>query len=199
MATDNFLLKTPNTKSAKILNIIAWIVTAVVLLLVSLMREVSLPLPEGWDLSFLPLFHSILNGLTAVTLIVALALVKQRKFKAHRAAMTVAIVLSAMFLLSYVAYHFTHSSTIYGDFNKDGILDEIERAQVGGRRTAYLVLLLTHIALAAIIFPFILFTYIRAFTNQFAKHKKMARWVFPLWLYVAITGPIVYWMLSPFY
>lgn len=199
MATDNFLLKTPNTKAAKQLNLLAWIVTVAVLFLVGLMRQVSLPLPDGWDLSFLPPFHASLNALTAVSLIIALVFIKQRNFKAHRAAMTVAIVLSAMFLLSYVAYHFTHNSTIYGDFNKDGILDATEKASIGSARTLYLVLLLSHIALAAIIFPFILFTYIRAFTNQFTRHKKMARWVYPFWLYVAITGPVVYWMLRPFY
>ncbi|MEL6718994.1 MAG: DUF420 domain-containing protein, partial [Bacteroidota bacterium] len=112
---------------------------------------------------------------------------------------TAALVLSAIFLLSYVAYHFTNDPTIYGDLNGDGILDDAEKGQIGGMRTVYLVLLLTHIVLAAVIFPFILFTFIRAFTNQFAKHKKIARWVYPLWLYVAVTGPILYWMLKPYY
>lgn len=198
MAND-FLLKEPKIDSAKKLNIAAWVVTAAVLFLVGLMRQVRLPLPEGVDLSFLAPFHAGLNALTAVVLIVALVFIKQRNFKAHQNMMTLAIGLSALFLLSYVAYHFTHDSTVYGDANKDGILDAAEKAAVGSARTFYLVLLLSHIALAAVIFPFILFTYIRAFTNQFGKHKRMAKWVFPLWLYVAITGPIVYWMLQPYY
>ncbi len=198
MAID-FLLKDPKIELAKRLNIAAWIITVAVLLLVGLMRQVSLPLPEGWDLSFLAPFHAGVNALTAIVLIIALVFIKQRKFKAHQNMMTLAMGLSALFLLSYVAYHFTHESTIYGDINKDGILDTAEKAAVGTSRTFYLILLLSHIALAATIFPFILFTYIRAFTNQFGKHKKMARWVFPLWLYVAITGPVVYWMLQPFY
>ena len=78
-------------------------------------------------------------------------------------------------------------------------LEEAEKAAAGMGRTIYLVILLTHIVLAAIIFPFILFTYIRAFTYQFNRHRRIARWVYPLWLYVAITGPVLYWMLKPYY
>jgi putative membrane protein len=194
-----FLSKTPNLKRAKILNITAGVVTAIVLGLVIAMREISIPLPQGLDLSFLVPFHATINALTAIVLIVALVFIKMKRYKAHQAAMTSALVLSLLFLLSYVAYHITTESTIFGDINKNGILEPEEKLAVGVSRTYYLVLLLSHIALAAVIFPFILFTFIRAFTNQFAKHKKMARWVYPLWLYVAITGPIVYWMLKPYY
>lgn len=197
--SSSFLAKTPNLARAKQLNLAAWVVTVAVLVLVALMREVSLTLPEGWDLSFLVPFHATVNALTALVLIVALVFIKQKNYKAHRAAMTTALVLSAIFLLSYVAYHFTHDSTIFGDINRNGVLEPEEKLSVGSTRTIYLVLLASHISLAAIIFPFILFTFIRSFTNQFAKHKKMARWVYPLWLYVAITGPIVYWLLIPYY
>ena len=117
----------------------------------------------------------------------------------HRTAMMIAFGLSALFLLSYVAYHFTSPEIKFGDSNLDGIVDVAEAAAVGSTRTAYLILLITHITLAGLILPFILFTFIRAYTGQVERHRKMARWVFPLWLYVAVTGPICYWMLMPYY
>ena len=197
--TTNFLAQSPRPQLAKRLNIAAWVISAVVLILVGLMRRVKIPLPEGVDLSMLPAWNAALNAATAVTLIIALVFIKQKKYRAHRNAMYVAISLSAAFLLIYVAYHFTTPEVLFGDADGDGVLSTAELATVGGQRTAYLILLASHIILAAVIFPFILFTYIRAYTNQFAKHRQMARWVFPIWLYVAITGPVVYWMLSPYY
>lgn len=186
-----------NLQLAKKLNVAAWIVTVVVLVLVTLMRYVDLPVNA--DLYFLPPFHATLNALTAVVLIVALYFIKQKNIKRHKQAIYVAIALSTLFLLSYVAYHFTAPPTLFGDSNHDGVVDTAEIAAAGGLRTVYFVLLASHIILAAVIFPFILFTFIRAYTNQFERHKKMARWVFPIWLYVAITGPVCYFMLMPYY
>ena len=188
-----------NLQLEKKLNVAAWIITVVVLGLVGMMRRIKITMPEGLDLGFLPPFHATLNALTAVVLLIAFYYIKQKKVQQHRNAIYVAIVLSVLFLLSYVAYHFTTPETLFGDINHDGVLDELEKAAVAGIRPFYLVLLLSHIALAAGIFPFILFTFIRAYTNQIERHRKMARWVFPLWLYVAITGPICYFMLSPYY
>lgn len=188
-----------NLKLEKKLNVAAWIVTAAVLILVGLMRRVKIPLPDGWDFSFLPPFHATLNALTAVVLIAAFYFIKQKNVEAHRKAMFGAIGLSVLFLLSYVAYHFTSPEVIFGDLDADGILNETERAAVAGIRPYYLVLLISHITLAGLILPFILFTFIRAYTNQIERHRKMARWVFPIWLYVAITGPICYFMLMPYY
>jgi putative membrane protein len=188
-----------NVLLEKKLNRVAWVLTVAVLGLVGLMRRVKIPMPEGVDLGFLPPFHATLNALTAIVLLVALYFVKQKKIQQHRNAIYVAIALSVLFLLSYVAYHFTTPETLFGDANHDGVLSELEKVAIGGTRTFYLVLLLSHIALAAGIFPFILFTFIRAYTNQIDRHRKMARWVFPLWLYVAITGPVCYFMLMPYY
>ena len=200
MSNTAFLQKTPNEELSKKLNIAAWVVTVVVLLLVGMMREVKIPLPEGWDLHFLVPFHATLNALTAIVLVIGLVFIKQRNFKAHQNTMTLAMGLSALFLLSYVSYHFTTEATVFGDLDgSGGKLSPEELAEVGSMRTIYLILLITHIVLAAVIFPFILFTFIRASTNQFTKHRKMARWVYPLWLYVAITGPVLYWMLKPYY
>lgn len=184
---------------ARKLNRLAWIVSAVVLLLVGLMRRVKISLPEGWDVSFLPPFHATLNALTAVVLLAALYFIKQKNVAAHQRAIYVAIGLSVLFLLSYVAYHFTTPETVFGDVDGDRMLSDDELLAVGGQRTIYLILLLTHIILAALILPFILFTFIRAYTGQIAAHRKMAKWVWPLWFYVAITGPIAYYMLAPYY
>jgi len=188
-----------NIQLQKRLNIGAWLITVAVLVLVGLMRRVKIPLPDGWDFSFLPPFHATLNALTAIVLVVALYYIKQKNIMMHRRMIYVALGLSVLFLLSYVAYHFTTPETLYGDADHNGIVSAAEKAALGGMRTVYLVLLLSHITLAGLILPFILFTFIRAYTNQFERHRKMARWVFPLWLYVAITGPICYLMLMPYY
>lgn len=188
-----------NLALAKRLQSIAWIVSGLVLLLVLLMRRVKIPLPEGVSFSFLPPLHAALNAATAVVLLLALYFIKNKRVEAHRTAVYTAMSFSLLFLLSYVAYHFTTPETIFGDSSGDGILSAEERLAVGGTRTLYLLLLLSHIALAAISLPFILFTFIRGFTFQVEKHRQMARWVFPLWFYVALTGPICYLMLMPYY
>lgn len=190
-------MQEPNLELAKKLKIGAWIVTAIVIVFVSIMHKITLDV--GIDFSFLPPLYSALNALAAVVLIAALYQIKQKNIKAHQRLMNTAVVLSGLFLLGYVVYHLTNADTIFGDLNHDGVLDDAERLEVAGIRTYYLIILVTHIVLAAVILPFILFTYIRAYTNQIAKHKKMARWVFPLWLYVAVTGPILYWMIAPYY
>ena len=172
-----------NLPLAKKLNTAAWIVSVVVVLLVVLMRRIKLDL--GIDFTFLPPVYSILNGITAVVLCIALYQVKQKNIVAHKRFMNLAVICSTLFLLCYVLYHITTPETKYGG--------------EGTIRYVYFFLLITHIILAAVILPFILFTYIRAYTNQIAAHKKMAKWVFPLWLYVAATGPILYLMLMPYY
>jgi putative membrane protein len=167
----------------KKLNRLAYVVSAVVLLLVGMMRRYKFDL--GVDFSFLPPFHASLNALTAVILMIALYFIKNKQVENHRKSIYAAMVCSGLFLLSYVLYHFTTPETKFGG---EGFI-----------RTIYFILLLTHVVLAAVILPFILLTFNRAFTGQYERHKKMARWVFPLWLYVALTGPICYLMLRPYY
>lgn len=186
-------------QSEKTLKVTAWIVTVAVLLLVGLMRRVKLPVPDGWDVSFLPAVNATINGLTALALLLSLYFVKQKRYLAHRNANLAALGLSVLFLLCYVAYHFTTEDVIFGDSNADGVLDQAETLAVGGMRTIYLIILFSHILLAGIILPFILFTSIRALVGKYELHKKMARWVWPLWFYVALTGPIVYLLLRPYY
>lgn len=196
-----WLSRAPREELSKKLGVAAWIVTALVLILVGLMRrpELRIPLPEGVSFGFLPPFHAAVNALAAVALIGALVTVKAGRIAAHRAFILAAMGLSVLFLLSYVAYHFTNTEVKFGDADFNGILSEAERAAVGGWRTVYLLLLVSHIVLAGISLPFILFTFIAGWTNRFAAHRRLARWVFPLWLYVAITGPVCYLMLRPYY
>jgi len=175
--------KQPNPALEKKLNRLAYLVSFVVLLLVGLMRRIKFD--TGIDFSFLPPLHASLNALAAVILIFAFYFIKNGQVENHRKAIYAAMVCSALFLVSYVLYHFTTAETKYGG--------------QGTMRTVYFILLTTHVVLAAVILPFILLTFTRAYTNQFERHKKMARWVFPLWLYVAITGPVCYLMLKPYY
>ncbi len=194
-----WLARPPREELARKLGIAAWVLTAVVLGLVGLMRQVKIPLPEGVSLSFLPPFHAAVNATAAVVLIIAFIAVIKGRIALHRRMMLTAMALSVLFLLSYVAYHFTSGEVKFGDVNSDGLVDAAERAKVGGMRTVYLLLLASHIILAAVSLPFILFTFIAAWTNRFIVHKRLARWVYPLWLYVAITGPVCYLMLRPYY
>lgn len=186
-------------KQERPLKILVWVLTVVVLLLVGAMRQYKLPVPEGWDVGFLPAVNAVLNSLTAVALIFSLYFIKTRNVVAHRNANGVALGLSVLFLLCYVVYHFTTPEVIYGDLDQNGVLSGDEADAVSGIRPIYLVVLLSHIALAGILLPFILLTTLRAMVGKYELHRKMARIVWPLWLYVALTGPIVYLMLRSYY
>jgi putative membrane protein len=196
-----WLSRPPQEALSKKLGAVAWGLTAAVLVLVGLMRrpELRIPLPEGWSFDFLPPVHALLNSLVTVALVVAIVAVKRGRIALHRQAILAAMGFSVVFLLCYVAYHFTNLEVPFGDANGDGVLDAAERAAVGGTRTVYLLLLISHIVLAGLSLPCILFTFIAGWTHRFAAHRRLARWVFPMWLYVAVTGPICYLMLKPYY
>ena len=134
---------------------------------------------------FLPPIYATLNAFTAVLLVVAFWAIKNKKIALHEKLMKTAIIFSALFLVLYVAYHMTSDSTKFGG--------------EGTFKTVYFVILITHILLSVAVIPFVLITYVRAITNQVELHKKIARFTFPLWLYVAVTGVIVYVMISPYY
>lgn len=191
------MANTADIQLEKKLNVAAYVVSAVVLVLVGLMRRYKIDL--GVDFSFLPPIHATLNAVTAVLLAVAFYFIKNKNVEGHRRMIYAALATSALFLLSYVLYHFTTPEVKFGDADHDGLLSAAELAAVSSIRPIYLLILLTHITLAGVILPFILLTFNRAYTNQFDRHRKIARWVFPLWLYVAVTGPICYWMLAPYY
>lgn len=175
--------RSENQLLEKRLNRWALAISGVVFVVVILMRRIQIDV--GIDFSFLPPFHSALNGLAAVALIGAFWSIRNRNVHRHRNFMVVALVLSVLFLFSYVTYHMTTPETPY--------------CHEGPIRYLYFILLISHIILAAIILPFILFTFIRAVTFQFDRHVVIARWVYPLWLYVAVSGPILYLMLRDCY
>ena len=194
-----FRSREPSLDLARKLTWVVWIVSVAVLGLVALMQEVKIPLPGNVDLSYLPAFHAILNLFAAFFLFAAIQAIKKGLVIRHRTMIYGALVCSLVFLLSYVLYHFTTPATVFGDLNGDGQLSQGERLEAGGMRTVYLVVLISHVILAAVSFPFILLTVLYALTNQFQKHRQFARRVFPVWLYVAVTGPVVYYLLRPYY
>ncbi len=139
----------------------------------------------GSHLKFLPALNAVLNSLTAVCLLLGFYFIRHKNVLAHRTAMGTAFVLGAIFLLSYVAYHSQVEETHFGGY--------------GRVRLIYFFLLLTHIALAVVTVGLVLFTLYFALTGQYTKHRRIARWTFPVWLYVSVTGVIVYFMISPYY
>lgn len=153
----------------------------------------------GFDVHILPLFHAVLNGSTAILLLASLYFIKNGHVRAHKITNLAAIALSTVFLLSYVTYHAMAPETRYGDINHDGVVDAVEKAAAGATRFVYYIILVTHIILAGIIVPLVLFTTLRAFQDNIAGHRKLARITWPIWFYVAVTGVVVYVMLSPYY
>ena len=154
---------------------------------------------EVEPLSFLPPIYAGINGLTALLLIMGVMAIKNGNQKVHERFMTAAIACSIIFLVMYIAYHMTAESTVFGDIDGNGILDAKEKEYAGSTRDVYLFILLSHILLSIIIIPLVLITYVRALAARFDKHKKIAKITFPLWLYVAVTGVVVYLMISPYY
>jgi putative membrane protein len=138
---------------------------------------------EGVDFSILPPIYAGINGLTAVVLIFALIAIKMRRLSLHQRLIQFALLLSLLFLVAYVLYHITSDSTSYG----------------GDYKTLYLIILISHIVLSVLVIPIVLFTYLFAWQGNYKRHKKWTRFAFPIWLYVAITGVVVYLMISPFY
>ncbi|MFN7014026.1 MAG: DUF420 domain-containing protein [Bacteroidia bacterium] len=142
-------------------------------------------LDVGSKLTFLPALNAFLNGTTSVLLIAAFIAIKNKNIELHRKLMLSAVGLSVLFLLSYITYHATSEPTIYGG--------------EGALKSIYYFVLISHIILAAVIVPLVLISFVRALSEKFDKHRKIARITLPLWLYVTITGVIVYLMIAPYY
>lgn len=154
---------------------------------------------EVEPLSFLPPIYAAINGITALLLILGVLAIKSKKKHIHQRFMNSAIACSVAFLVMYVAYHMTAVSTVYGDIDGNGTLDVTENNTVGMTRYLYLFILISHILLSISIIPLVLITYVRALAAQFDRHKRIAKITFPLWLYVAVTGVLVYLMIAPYY
>ncbi len=154
---------------------------------------------EGYDLGFLPPIYATLNAITAVLLLSALFAIKIKRQELHRKLIRTALLCSLLFLVGYVAYHMTSDPTVYGDADHNGALSKAEVDAVSASSKYYYVLLISHVLLSIFVIPVVLFTYFYAWTGNFTKHKQWTNIAFPMWLYVAISGVLVYMLISPFY
>ncbi len=175
-------MSTTSQRPEKVKNAKRLIITLsiVIPVAVAILFKVKIP---GYDLTFLPPFYAGINGLTAILLIIALIAIKNKKVDLHQLLIQSSLFLSVLFLVCYVAYHITSDSTEY-------------KGELPG---LYFPLLISHIILSVVVIPIVLFTYLFAWQGDYVRHKKWTRFAFPIWLYVAISGVIVYFMISPFY
>ncbi|MAP01843.1 MAG: hypothetical protein CMD01_03385 [Flavobacteriales bacterium] len=173
------------SKNDKLANILIWTVSAVVFAVVVLLHELKFDVDLGFDVHIFAQLNAFINGIVAILLMVGLYLVKAKKYLLHKKVMNLAILLSLLFLISYIAHHILADSTSYGG--------------QGLAKTVYYFILITHILLAGLSLPFILFSAYRASISEFSAHKRLTKYVYPVWLYVAITGVVVFLMISPYY
>ncbi len=164
-----------------LIGIFSFIVFAVIVIL----GRVKLEVNTGFDIHIFAAINAVINSAVSILLVAGLIAVKKKKYMLHRNIMFTAMILSVLFLISYIAHHLLAGDTRFGG--------------EGTIRIIYFVVLVSHIFLAAIILPFILFTTYRAMIAEFPRHKKLARITWPIWLYVSITGVVVYLMISPYY
>jgi len=185
-----------NDRKASIL-IIAF--SVVVFAAVSVLGPVTIPASHGIDVHLFAKTNAVINSLVVLLLLCGLVAVKTKRYFLHKRIMLTAMVLSILFLISYICHHLFAGEARFGDTNHDGVLSESEKANAGSARIIYYFILGTHIPLAGLVLPFILFTAYRALIGEFDKHKKLVRITWPLWFYVAVTGVVVYVMISPYY
>ena len=174
-------LTTPEALAKRLI----WTVSSVVFLAVVVLNRVQVPAPEGFDVHVFAKANAVINTMVSVLLLAGLLTAKAGKWDMHRKVMLSAMVLSVLFLVSYILHHLFAGETKFGG--------------QGTVRIVYYVILFTHIVLAATSLPFILFTAFRALKADFPAHKALARRVWPVWFYVSVTGVVVYFLISPYY
>jgi len=176
-----------------------WIVTAFVLLVVIALKLVPPPQPRPDFIYLLPHIIGGINATCSVLLVISLIFIKRKNIQAHQITNVITFILSALFLVFYILFHLYEKDTKYGDLDHDGLTSAVEIAAVGVTRYIYWFILATHIILAIVVLPLILISFLRGFSMQVERHKKIVRWAYPVWLYVAVTGVVVYLMISPYY
>ena len=186
-------------KNDKLAYILIGVFSVVVFVVVTFLSKFTLDVELPFDKHIFALINAVINSAVAVLLIAGLIAIKQKNYTLHKSIMLTAMVLSLLFLVTYIAHHLLAGEAKFGDANFDGVVDDTEKAALGNTRPFYLILLGTHIVLAATSLPFILWTAYRALTSDFAAHKNLAKKVWPIWFYVAVTGPIVYLMIKQYY
>ena len=186
-------------KNERTARLLIWSVSILVFIGIAALSRVKISFDPGFNPHVFAAINAIINSMVALLLIAGLFSVKARKYAVHKKIMLTAIILSVLFLLSYICHHLLSGDTKFGDINHDGILSLDEKSNAGSLRYVYYIILITHIPLAGIILPFILFTAYRALSGDYEKHKELARITWPIWLYVAISGVLVYLLIQPYY
>jgi len=182
---DNNMIQATMKENDKQAKLLIGIFSFVVFAAVTLLSRFKLHIDLGFNVHIFAAINALINSIIAILLVLAVIVVKNGNYLLHKKLMMSALVLSVLFLVSYIAHHLLAGETKFGG--------------TGVIKVIYLLILFTHIFLAAIILPFILFTAYRALTGNFPEHKRLAKITFPLWLYVAVTGPVVYFLISPYY
>lgn len=194
------MLEASIKKNDKQANWVIGIFSVVVFVVVAFLSKYKLTLNLSFNVHLFATINAFINACTACLLVAALLVVRVSKnFFLHKRLMITCLVFSIIFLVSYIAHHLLGGEAKFGDANHDGFVSADELLAVGNTRFIYYTILVTHIFLATTILPFILFTAYRGLTGEYPKHKKLARITWPLWFYVAVTGPVVYFMISPYY
>jgi putative membrane protein len=176
-----------------------WIISIIIFTGITFLSGIKLDIPLNFDPHIFATFNAVINSCVAVLLIAGLLAVKSKRYFLHKRIMIAAIILSVFFLISYVCHHLLSGEAKFGDLNHDGIVSLDEKSLAGSLRYVYYFILITHIPLAGIVLPFILFTAYRALSGDYEKHKKLVRITWPVWFYVAVSGVLVYLLISPYY
>lgn len=198
---ENTIMSFLVTSNEKAVKSTIYVTTAAICAAVFVLNQKWIPHPDTFP-SFiykLPLLNACLNGTCSVLLLVSLMAIKRRNIALHKKLNVTAFVLSCLFLVSYVTAHYFIPDTRYGDLDHDGIMSASESAAVSGIKPVYLVILLTHIFLAIAVLPLVLLSFFYGLTDQREKHRRITRFSYPIWLYVTVSGVVVYLMINPYY
>ena len=186
-------------KNDKRATILIFLFSAIVFVAISALGKNKLNVDLGFDEHIFARLNAVINTIVSLLLIAGLYYARAKRYTIHKNIMLTAMALSILFLISYICHHLFAGEARFGDINHDGVLSSQEKLQAGSLRYVYYILLSTHILLAAIVLPFILFTAYRALINENAAHRKLAKITWPMWLYVSVTGPLVYLLINKYY
>ncbi len=186
-------------KNDKTARIVIWAVSIITFFAIAALSGIKLNVNLPFNPHLFAAFNAVVNSCVAILLIAGFIAVKKKHYLMHKRIMIAAIILSVLFLISYVCHHLFSGETRFGDLNHDGFISPNEKLLAGSLRYVYYAILITHIPLAGIILPFILFTAYRALSGDYKKHKKLSRITWPIWFYVAVSGVVVYLLINPYY
>ncbi|MBS1749720.1 MAG: DUF420 domain-containing protein [Bacteroidetes bacterium] len=193
------MLQAQMRKNDKLAVRLIWVISFILFTVIVILNRVKVNVNLGFDVHLFALFNAIINSIVSILLVAGLIAIRSKHYLLHKRIMLSALILSVLFLISYVCHHLFAGESKFGDIDHNGVLSEAEKTAAGGKRLLYFIILATHIPLAGIVLPFILFTAYRALTAEWPRHRKIAKITWPIWLYVSITGVLVYYMISPYY